>query len=145
MLLTRVLRWPYYQQDPEKYKKKLSEFYYFMIEGYKEPFGYVHSSFIKAIPWPSCWSLDHEKRLLSLLSRTDFQERTSLIKTTLRTEHEKGEVDALRKWANELFPVYSSKGEHVLDMDGCGVDLLGIVNFAVNLLAFVNTKASLKF
>ncbi len=116
-----------------------------MIQGYEEPFGYIHSSFITAMPWPSCWCLDHQKRFLILLSRPNFQERTNLINTTLRTAHEKGNIDALRKWANELFPVYSSKGEHVLDMDGCGVDLFGIINFAVHFIAYVNTKDGLKF
>ena len=123
----------------------MSDFYYFVIEGYDKPFGYVHSSFVREMPWPSCWSLDHEKRLLSLLSPPDFQERTNLMNTTLRSEHVKGNIDALRKWADELFPVYSSTGEHVLDMDGCGVDLFGIVNFAVHLLAYVNTKEGIRF
>ena len=65
--------------------------------------------------------------------------------TTLHSEHEKGNIDALRKWANELFPLYSSTGEYVLDMDGCGVDLFGIVNFAVPLLAYVDTNEGIKF
>ena len=30
-------------------------------------------------------------------------------------------------------------------MDGCGVDLFGIVNFAVHLLAYVNTKEGIRF
>ena len=120
----------------------MSEFYYFMIAGYSEPFGYIHSSFITAMPWPSCWSLDHSKRFLTLLSPpSDYESRTYLMHTTLRTGHEKGDVDALRNnWANELFPVYTSTGEHVLDMDGCGVDLFGIVNYAVHMIAYVNTK-----
>ena len=116
-----------------------------MIEGYNKLFGYVHSSFVREMPWPSCWFLDHEKRLLSLLSPLDIQDRTNLMNTTLHSEHGKGDIDALRKWAKELFPVYSSTGEHVLDMDGCDVDLLGIVNFAVHLLAYVITKEGSKF
>ena len=64
---------------------------------------------------------------------------------TRRSDHEKGEIDALRKWSNKLFPFFSADGEHVMDIDGCGVDLLGIVDFAVHMLAYVNTEEGLKF
>ena len=91
------------------------------------------------IPWPSTWSLDHEKRFLTLLSPpNDFESRTNAMHITLRTALDSGIVN---HWANELFPVYSSKtGEHVLDMDGCGVDLFGIVNYGVHMIAYVHTK-----
>ena len=123
----------------------MSEFYYFMIAGHDKPFGYVHSSFIQAMPWPPCWSLDHEQRFLTLRSPRNFQERTALMNETLRLKHEKGEVETLKIWSNELFPVYSADGEHVLDIDGCGVDLFGIVNYAVHMLAYVETGDGLRF
>ena len=123
----------------------MSEFYYFMIDGFEGPFGYVHSSFIQAMPWPRWWSLDHAHRLLTLKSAHDFEQRTKLMHQTLRSEHEKGNIDALRKWSNELFPIYAANGEHVMDIDGCGVDLFGIVNFAVHMLAYVKTKDGLRF
>ena len=122
----------------------MSQFYYFMIEGFSRPFGYAHSDFVKAMRWPSGWSVDHEQRLLTLHAPQDFQKRTKLMNDTLRSGHEKGEIAALRWWSDELFPVYASNGEHVLDMDGCGVDLFGVVNFAVHMLASVNTKDGLK-
>lgn len=59
---------------------------------------------------------------------------------TLRTEHDNGNIDALRWWANEVLPIYSSTGEHVLDIDGCGVDLFGIINFGVYMIAYVNPE-----
>lgn len=116
-----------------------------MIEGFNKPFGYVHSSFIEGMPWPPCWSLDHERRFLIFHSPCDFQQRTALMNQTLRSEHEKGHVDAPRRWSNESFPVYSADGEHVMDMDGCGVDLFGIVNYAIHMLAYVKTRDGLKF
>ena len=118
----------------------MSEFYYFMIEGFAKPFGYEHSPFIQAMPWPRCWSLDHKQRFLTLHFAHDFKERSKLLNDTLRTEHKKGQVDALRHWSNELCPVYAADGEHVLEMDGCGVDLFGIINFAVHMLVYVQTK-----
>ena len=138
MLLTRVTSWPYYVQDPEAYREKMSEFYCFMIEGYEKPFGYVHSSFIVAIMPGYFWSLDHRKRFLTLHSfPNDVQSRTNAMQTTLRSAYNNGIVSY---WANELFPVYASTGEHILDMDGCGVDPFGIVSYAVHMIAYVTTK-----
>ena len=66
--------------------------------------------------------------------------------TTLRISHDSGNVAALRNnWANELFPVYSSTGEHVLDMDGCGVDLFGIITYGVHMIAYVDDDEGRKF
>ena len=142
MLLTRVTSWPYYVQDPEAYKEKMSEFYYFMIEGYEKPFGYVHSSFVSAMQlleyWTRYWSLDHEGRFLTLLYLLNaFKSRTNVMHTTLRTALADGIVN---HWANELFPIYSSTGGHILDMDGCGVDPFGIVSYAVHMIAYVENK-----
>ena len=116
-----------------------------MIEGFEKPFGYVHSSFIQAMPLAHQWSLDHSKRLLTLQSAPDFEQRTKSMNDTLRSAHENGEVDALRRWSDEWFPIYAADGEHMMDIDGCGVDLFGIVNFAVHMLAYVNTKDGLRF
>ena len=111
--------WPYFQRDPVEYKKTMSQFYYFMIEGFAKPFGYAHSDFVEAMPWPNGWAVKHEQRFLILQSPRDFHQRTKLMNDTLRTEHERGEIDALKYWSGELFPVYAADGEHVLDMDGC--------------------------
>lgn len=45
----------------------------------------------------------------------------------------------MARWADELFPLYSSTG-HVLDMDGGGVDVFGIVNFSVHMIGWVMTS-----
>ena len=117
----------------------MSDFYYLMIEGYKEPFGYVHSSFIAAmVPWSNLWSLNNEKRLLTDHSfPKNVKVRTKNMHTTLRAALDNGTVDY---WADELFPVYSSTGEHILDMDGCGVDLFSIITYAVHMIAYVETQ-----
>ena len=124
----------------------MDEFYYFMVEGYEEPFGYVHSSFVTAMkPWPATyWSLDHEKRLLILLlsHANDFRARTKAMRITLDSADDKEIVDycADEKFP-ERFPVYASKtGELVLNMNGCGVDLFGVISNGVQMIAYVETK-----
>ena len=118
-------------------------YYYFLIEGYKSPFGYVHQSLVQKMPWPDYWSIDHDGRFLALRSASSFEQRTKLMEETLRRGAETGSIRELQKWANELFPVYAAGGEHVLDFDGVGVDLFGVVNYSVHMIGWV-TKDSVK-
>jgi isopentenyldiphosphate isomerase len=134
-----MFSWPYYQRDPQYYKKVMSDFYYFMIGEYPFPFGYVHFSFVNEMCWPDFWHLDHERRVLTLACKADFAERTNCVQSTLRQGHE-DKVPRLQKWANEVMPLYSSTGEHVLDMDLVGVDQFGIVTYGVHLTAYVETS-----
>ena len=67
------------------------------------------------------------------------------MQSTLRVEHEKGNVESLRKWSNELFPVYSSDNVHVMDINRCGLDLFGIVTFGVHLIAYVQTEKGCRY
>ncbi|CAP65893.1 uncharacterized protein PODANS_5_10970 [Podospora anserina S mat+] len=44
---------------------------------------------------------------------------------------------SLYRWCNESFPLlYPPTGEPVLELDGCGVDMLGIINESVFLVAY---------
>lgn len=79
-----------------------------MIEGYEDPFGYIHSSFTIAMPWLKCWSLIHEERFLTLLSRHDFEERTHLMNSTLRSTYDSGTAN---HWTNELFSLSISNAQ----------------------------------
>ncbi|KAL1651319.1 hypothetical protein SLS58_000658 [Diplodia intermedia] len=144
-LVARCDTWPYFQKGPEAYKRFMQDYYYFMIEGYQAPFGYVHSSVISRVTWPDCWSLNHEERLLILAGGSGFEERTSYMEKTLHSAKETDGLSPFGKWCGELFPVYAAGGEHVLDLDGCGVDAFGIVNFGCHLIAYVMTQDGLKY
>ncbi|TPX11899.1 uncharacterized protein E0L32_007397 [Thyridium curvatum] len=122
----------------------MEDYFYFFIEGYDKLFGYVHHNFVEQVPWPDFWKIDHEKRFLTLTTADDFESRSLLMTKTLKADHESGNVLALRRWANEEFPIYSSSGEHVLNMDGCGVDMLGIINFSVHMIGWVMTSEGIK-
>ena len=143
-MLTQLCSWPYFTKDPEAYRRHMQSYHYFLIEGYDRPFGYVHNHFVAEVPWPDYWKIDPEKRFLTLTAGSDFESRSRLLNETLRKGHESGRVPALRRWANEEFPLYSSAGEHVLNLDGCGVDMFGIVNYSVHLIAWVMTAEGIK-
>lgn len=137
--------WPYFTKDPAAYRQHMLDYHYFLVEGYDKPFGYVHNHFVDQMEWPECWVLDRDKRFLTLTSGSDFDTRTRLMKDTLRKNHEAQKVPTLRHWINEEFPLYySSTGEHVLDLDGCGVDMFGIVNYSVHMIGWVMTAEGMK-
>src|SRR5947207_478585 len=69
---------------------------------------------------------------------------TKLMEETLRRGTETGSIWELKRWANELFPVYAANGEHMLDFDGVGVDLFRVVNCSVHMLGWVTIKDGLK-
>ncbi len=121
------------------------DFYYFMVEGYVKPVGYVHRDFIEAVPWPDCWQLDHQRRLLTLFGQGSFDERTDCVQRTLRLIFEKGNVVGLRGWTGEVFPVYDSSNMHIMDMDRCGVERFGIKTFGVHLTAFTRTENLIRY
>lgn len=123
----------------------MANYYYFMIEGFQKPFGYAHFAFVKEMTWSSDWSVDHEKRVLKLHSPSDFQRRTQLVHDTLRSGHESGKVEALRRWNKETFAVYDSDGQHIMDMVGSGLPLFGVIVFGVHMIAYTKTKEGLKY
>ena len=84
-----------------------------------------------AIPLSCIDMIDPEKRFLTLTIASDFETRCRLFNKTLRKGHESQRLPALPQWANEEFPLYSSTGEHVLNLDGCGVGMFGIINYSV--------------
>lgn len=136
--------WPYFAKDPEAYRRHMQDYHYLLIEGYDKPLGYVHNQFVEEINWPDYWKIDPEKRLLALVSAPDFETRSRLMNETLRKNHESQKVPALAHWSDEDFPIYSATGEHVLTMNGCGVDMLGIVNFSVHMIGWVMTAEGVK-
>ncbi|KAK7707567.1 hypothetical protein SLS64_007086 [Diaporthe eres] len=144
-LVDRVDVWPYFTKDPGQYKKFMEPYFYFMIEGFTKPFGYIHRGFVRQLEWPDFWVINADKRFVTLTSGNDFNTRTQLVQETLVKGHEPGSVPILKRLSKENFPLYDSNGQHVLDMDGAGLDLFGVANFSVHLIAWVNTDEGIKY
>ncbi|KAK2611592.1 hypothetical protein N8I77_004925 [Diaporthe amygdali] len=143
-LVERVDSWPYFAKDRDAYRRHMQNYHYLLIEGYDKPLGYVHNQFVEEIDWPDYWNIDSEKRLLTLVSATGFETRSRLMNETLRKNHDSQKVPELARWSAEDFPIYSATGEHVLTMNGCGVDMFGIVNFSVHMIGWVMTAEGVK-
>lgn len=114
-----------------------------MIKGYDRPFGYSHANFVSGMTWPSFWEVDHTRRMLTLLPASSFEERTAQMYETLWHGYKEGK--GIRKWFKEPFPLRDPSGIHVLNLDGCGVDLLGVVSYGIHVTGFVRTKEGIKY
>jgi len=119
-------------------------FLYFHMDGYDEPLGYIHKRFFHQMDWGECWTVDNAKNRLTLFpSSNDFASRTQLMYMILRKAHDSGRVDLLRgkPWEHEAYPVYSAQGEHVMDINVCGLDIFGVLQHTVHLTATVYREA----
>lgn len=118
-------------------------FWYFMVQGYSMPVGYVIDGFVREVEWPSCWSLDFDRRTLTLHGGETFDQRTQHMQQTLRSILKQRKALS-SKWSNEDYPVYHGHGsgekktlEHVMDMDRCGLEKFGIRTYGVHLTAWM--------
>lgn len=89
--------------------------------------------------------MDHEKHVLKLHTRNDFQQRTRLVHDTLRSRHDSGKVEALSRWNQELFAIYDSDGQHIMDMVGSGLAFFGVIVFGAHMIAHTKTEDGLKY
>ncbi|PSN62197.1 hypothetical protein BS50DRAFT_533154 [Corynespora cassiicola Philippines] len=144
-LVARVDKWPYFQKDPVAYKKHMEDYYYFLIEGYEKPFGYVHSSTVPKVNWGQHWTIDENRRFIKFNGGNTFDGRYRRMEEILRCNLKQDETSAFGRWRNELFPIYDAKGKHVLSLDGAGIETFGILSYGCHLIAFVMTSDGLKY
>ena len=123
----------------------MKNYYYFLIGGFKAPFGYIHNSFVQQMPWPDFWIINHERKTATLSKGHNLETRTDLMHQTLRHGIESRKVDVLTRWDDEMFPLYAANGQPVLNMDGIGLDAFGVINYAVHMIGFVRTKEGTKY
>ena len=147
-LVERVDTWPYLTKDPAAYKNYIASYYYFLIKGHDTPFGYIHKNLIAQMPWFYSYKIDHSKRHFTLLvpHASDVKDRSELMNYTLRMWGELDEAPSFNYWGDgsKEFPLMSSTGEHVLDMDGSGVDVFGVIRSSVHLIGWVRTAEGVK-
>lgn len=116
-----------------------------MIEGYPDPFGYMHKSILQGISLSPNWTIDCERRLLTMVQARTFSERTQVMRDMLLRAVQEGSPTSPQKFYNEALCVFSSKGEHVLDIDRSGLDPFGLVSYSAHLIGFVKDGDATKF
>ncbi len=122
----------------------MQDYYYFMIEGYPKPFGYMHKSILQGLNLSPNWKVNSEQRLLTMVQARSFQERTQVMRDLLLRAVKEGALTSPRKFYNEALRVMS-EGEHVLDTDRSGLDPFGFVSFSAHLIGFVRDNNDTKY
>ena len=123
----------------------MQDYYYFMIEGYPKPFGYMHKSVLQGLNLSPSWKVNSERRLVTMVRTRSFQERTQVMRDMLSRAVEEGAPTNPRKFYDENLRVVSSEGEHVLDMDRSGLDPFGVVSFSAHMIGFVRNGNDTKY
>jgi 8-oxo-dGTP pyrophosphatase MutT (NUDIX family) len=117
----------------------MQDYYYFLVDGHAQPFGYVHKSAIEHVDWNEYWRLDHHNRFLILTAVDDVEDRSRRVNQTLEKAYQAGKFQRWKKWIQENFAVDSSSGERILNMNLLGTDVLGAVVSGVTLIAWTRT------
>lgn len=123
----------------------MRNYYYFMIDGYPKPFGYMHRSILDGLRLSQRnWTIDKEQRTITMIG-SSFRERTQVMRETLLQAVEDEATTSPRKFYEEALQVVSSEGEHVLDMDRSGLDPFGVTSYSAHMIGFVKEKGDIKF
>ncbi len=85
----------------------MQDYHYFLIEGYDDPFGYIHHGFMAHMDWPECWEVDPERQFRSRtmvgpLSANDLKTRARLMRETPERGH-KSSISARLSYVKILF------------------------------------------
>lgn len=123
----------------------MQDYFYFQVKGIVQPIGYVHISVVRAISWPIYWVIDWDIRTLTLTEGTNPLERSQLMKDTLWKASVEGSVPRLRRWHNEVGPVYASNNEYVMEMDVSGTGIFGVLSYGVMLTGWITESQQRKY
>ena len=85
------------------------------------------------------WTLDDSSRTL-LLEGPDAASRSTTIASTARAMQATGHFDVLKKWRDELYPVYGPGGEVLFTVERAASPLFGVVTYGVHLTAYVRGR-----
>ncbi|KAL1303332.1 hypothetical protein AAFC00_006732 [Neodothiora populina] len=110
-------------------------YYKFRITGFGNSFGTLLEDVVQRCSWGRQWHVDHSETTVTL-DAPDIAQRNNAMHEMLKREQEKDTFMQLRKWSNEVFPVYGPKKELVMSIERVAAPLFGIVTYGVQLLAY---------
>lgn len=117
----------------------MADYYYFVIQVYPRPFGYMHKSILSGLNLPSAWIINHSKRLLTMNLAESFHDRTQIMRATLSQAVKEGAPTSPQKFYDESLRLVSATGEHVLDLDRSGLDPFSIVSLSAHKIGYIKS------
>ncbi|PGH05542.1 hypothetical protein GX51_02881 [Blastomyces parvus] len=139
---------PYPQDDPAAYKKYISNFHAFKINGYPQIIGYMRNDMVAKYPWPKeTWEVvkgkEGESGTITLMSPIGAtpDERTELIQNTLRAAQAYFEVIQGKAWRDELYPIcIPGKPEVLASMERAAACLFGIQTWGIHMTVYAKNE-----
>jgi isopentenyldiphosphate isomerase len=123
----------------------MENFFYLTVDGIDEPLAYVHKTWVEQMTWSSDWKIDEMTRTLTLSAGSSPVDRSTAMQKTLQHAEAEQRIQSAKKWGEALLPVVTHSGQHVLDMDICGMEIFGIVCAGVHLIAYTMTDDGPKY
>ncbi|PKS06080.1 hypothetical protein jhhlp_007914 [Lomentospora prolificans] len=126
-------------RDQHRYKAFIQDYYYFKIDGFPNPLGFVHNSVIDRVRWPpGDWSVDRKLRTLCLhapMGPEGFDKRTELLNKAVELARKESKIEELLARGRPN-AVYTARREHVCNMDFGGWQMFGVLAFGVHLIGW---------
>lgn len=140
-LINECDNFPYYQTHPKAFFAHINTYYALYVTGHPETeLGYVLPSVAEVFRGLPDWKVDDDERSLTMLTATNYEERSTVAAATIKAMHATGHFQVLSKWRDELYPVYGLGGELLFSMERSASALFGIVTYGVHMTAYTKSK-----
>jgi len=117
--------------------------YTFHIPPLSQPLGYIPPSVAQAFSsHPEIFSVDSSNHTVTLVSPPDYHSRSKALMTIAQTLRDQGTFQVLKKWRDELVPIFGLHGEVLCAVERTFGPLLGTIGLGCHLSAYTYEKAT---
>ncbi|KAH7171540.1 NUDIX hydrolase domain-like protein [Dactylonectria macrodidyma] len=148
-LVEDVDMFPYSETNPQAFKQMNQGLYTLLWEDEDGPYpiGHVpdrvvHELLNVPVDIRGTVQVDDERRTLKLFQQSTEEERSICVASVAAYWREKQTFPLLRGWRNELWPVYSRKGELLFSMERAAMGLIGTMRYGVHMIAYVRDESA---
>ena len=128
---------PYYHTDSKLFFAHVNTYYGLYVKDYPETeLGYILPSVVEVFRGLSDWKIDDDERSLTLLTGSNEEERTKAVAFTTQAMRATEHFEVLKKWRDELYPVYGPNRELLFSIERSASPLFGIVTYGCHMTAY---------
>jgi 8-oxo-dGTP pyrophosphatase MutT (NUDIX family) len=137
-----VTSFPCMYSNPKLYASKAGSYYHLRIGNLSVTLGFVLPVVAEVFRNQSGWALDDNAhpRTLTLTEGDDEPSRSLAVARSVSAVREAGHFKVLKKWRDELKPVYGQNNELLFSVERSACPLLGVVTYGIQMTAFMPGK-----
>ncbi|KAH8681624.1 NUDIX domain-containing protein [Xylariales sp. PMI_506] len=87
-------------------------------------------------------SVDDGARTIRAFDLPTEPERSAAVARVMKHWHENATFEIIRKWRDELWPVYDARGNLLYNVERAGAGLLGVMRYGVHMSAYVRDASA---